>query len=244
MVVRARTNLGYAGGNNLGLSMARTASAAFTVIINPDASIDPDCIGRLVDVLESDPSVGLVSPAICYASSDLLWYGGSDIDRLSGTSYHLHEGSPLTSLSDHPHDTGRASGCMLALVPDRIQEAGLLDERYFLYYEEAEWSLRIRAQGLRIVVVPTAVAWHDVGHGIGGVNPTYQYYMTRNRLLLASQHGSRGAIGAVPFSLRDTAITMLAIARSNRTALLPCGLAILKGYLDFVRGRFGPHGSS
>jgi len=239
VVIRTGTNLGYAGGNNLGLSMASTASAGFTVVVNPDATIDPNCIGRLVDVLRSDPSIGLASPAICYASSNLLWYGGANINPITGSSYHLHEGSPLSSLSEHPCDTGRASGCILALAPDRIKEAGLLDEQYFLYYEEAEWSLRIRAHGLRIVLVPTAVAWHDVGHGSGGVSPTYQYYMTRNRLLLASQHGSHGALGALPVSLRDSAISLLAIARGSRTSLRSCGMAILQGYLDFVRRRFG-----
>ena len=73
---------------------------------------------------------------------------------------------------------------MMALMPDRVLGAGLLDERYFLFCEEVEWSARIREQGLRIVVEPAAVAWHDVRHGKGGANPTYQYYMTRNRFTL------------------------------------------------------------
>ena len=98
IVLRTGLNLGYTGGNNLGLSMANAEGTDVAVIINPDASIDPDCVGRLVDVLSSDPSVGLVSPAICYASSNLVWYGGSAIEPLSGASYLLHEGSPLPSL--------------------------------------------------------------------------------------------------------------------------------------------------
>ena len=242
IVMRTGINLGYAGGNNLALSMASAEGTDFAVIINPDASIDPDCIGRLINVLKFDPSVGLASPAICYASSDVVWYGGSVIDPLSATSYLLHEGSPLANLPDLPFNTGRACGCVMALVPGRIQGVGLLDERFFLYYEETEWSLRIRGQGLQIVVVPTAVAWHDVGHGTGGANPTYQYYMTRNRLLFASLYATRGALGALPLSLRDAAVTVLTMARRNRSALIPCGLAIIRGYLDFARGRFGQQG--
>jgi GT2 family glycosyltransferase len=239
IVVHSGANLGYAGGNNLGLSLAARAGAAFVVIVNPDATIEPECFNRLVELLRSDETIGLASPAICYASSDRLWYGGSDVDRTTGTAYHLREGMPLASLPKQPYDTGRASGCMLALVPERIKSVGLFDERYFLYYEEAEWSLRIHEHGLRIVVAPAAVAWHDVGHGTGGANPTYHYYMTRNRLLLASQHCDHGAIGALPRSLRDTLITLITLARQHRSALVSCGSAIFVGYIDFARRRLG-----
>ena len=239
IVVRSGSNLGYAGGNNLGLSLTAGAGAGFVVIVNPDATIEPDCVSRLVRPLRSDKAIGLASPAICYASTDRLWYGGSDIDRTTGAAYHLWEGRHLASMPEQPYETGRASGCVLALVPDRLRPVGFLDERYFLYYEEAEWSLRVRGHGLRIVVVPTAVAWHDIGHGTGGPNPTYHYYMTRNRLLLASQYCDHGAIGALPGSLRDALVTLVTLARKHPSALLSCTSAILGGYFDFARRRFG-----
>lgn len=239
IVVRSGSNLGYAGGNNLGLSLTAGAGAGFVVIVNPDATVEPDCVSRLAGSLRSDDAIGLASPAICYASTDRLWYGGSDVDLTTGAAYHLWEGRQLASMPEQPYETGRASGCVLALVPDRLRSVGFLDERYFLYYEEAEWSLRVREHGLRIVVVPAAVARHDIGHGAGGANPTYHYYMTRNRLLLASQCCDHGAIGALPGSLRDTLITLVTLTRTHRPALLSCTSAILGGYFDFARRRFG-----
>jgi GT2 family glycosyltransferase len=239
LLVRAGTNLGYAGGNNLGMSLASTAGAEFIVIVNPDATMDPNCIRALVDVLRSDATVGLASPAICYARSDRLWYAGSEIDPGSAATYHLHEGAPLASLPAEPYETGRASGCALALAPRRLCGIGLLDERYFLYFEEAEWSIRVKEHGLRIVVVPRAVASHDVGHGSGGNNSTYHYYMTRNRLLMASQHGTHGWIGALPGTLRNSIVTLVSLARSQRDAFFPCAQAIVHGYIDFARHRFG-----
>ena len=239
VVVRTGENLGYAGGNNRGLSVGVAAKADIAVVVNPDATTDASCIARLVEVLDSDRTIGLASPAICYEESDLIWYGGSDIDRRSGSTYHLHEGEPLADLPDAPYDTGRANGCVLALVPGRLAPIGMLDERYFLYYEEADWSVRVREHDLRVVVVPTAVAWHDVGHGSGGATPTYQYYMTRNRLLFSSAHGTHGALGAVPGTVRDSLVTLFALVRHNRRALGPCALAMLAGYVDFVRGHFG-----
>ncbi len=239
MLVRTGTNLGYAGANNLGIELADSAGAGFVIIVNPDTTLEPNCIGQLVEILSADVSVGLASPAICYAGSNRIWYGGSNINLVSATAYHLHEGEPLSSLPSSPYSTGRASGCVLAVVPGRLRDVGLLDERYFLYYEETDWSIRVKEHGLRIVVVPSAVARHDVGHGSGAANPTYQYYMTRNRLLLASLHGTRGATGALPGVFLTTVINLFVLARSHKKELLPCLFAIGNGYADFARGRFG-----
>src|SRR5665213_329236 len=161
LLVRSATNLGYAGGNNLGLSLASTAGAEFAVIVNPDATMEPNCIRNLVDVIRSDSTIGLASPAIHYAGSDRIWYAGSEVHPVSAAANHLHEGAPLARLSASPYETGRASGCVLALALGRLNDVGLLDERYFLYYEEAEWSIRVREHGLRIVVVPKTLASHD-----------------------------------------------------------------------------------
>jgi GT2 family glycosyltransferase len=239
LVIRTGENLGYAGANNLGLSLAQASGADFAVIINPDATLDTECIERLVGVLRSDERIGMVSPAICYASSDVLWYGGSDINPSNGSAYHLHEGEPRDILPSEPYDTGRASGCVLAVAPERIESVGLLDERYFLYYEEADWSLRIRNYGLRIVVVPHAVAWHDVGHGSGAISTTHHYYMTRNRLLFVAEHGERGVRAALPRSLTDSLISLSVVLRDRPSLFLPCARATLRGYTDYVRGRFG-----
>jgi GT2 family glycosyltransferase len=239
-LAKSSENLGYAGGNNVGLSIAREAEADVAFLVNPDATVHPRCLEELARCLADTPSAGLVSPAICYSGSDRLWYAGSDFDAVTCTAYHLNEGEPYHSLPDPPFDTGRASGCVLGFRLDVVDRMGALDERYFLYYEEAEWSLRMRRGGLRIVVVPSARAWHDAGHGQGGVSRTYQYYMTRNRLLIAKQHGNRGVRGAIPSSIRDSLVTLRSIARDEPSSFWPCLRAMASGYVDFLRGRFGP----
>jgi GT2 family glycosyltransferase len=240
VVVRTGANLGYSGGNNRGIAIATEAGADVCVLLNPDAHVSPNCIEILANTVGSDASIGLVSPVICYQDSNRVWYGGSDIDASTGSTHHLFEGDEWGALPSAPFETGRVSGCVMAFAAMRIREFGYLDERYFLYYEEAEWSLRLRNSGLRIVVVPTAVAWHDAGHGSGGISPVYQYYMTRNRLLLASEYGEFGARGALLSSARATVVNLLGLWKRRDPALAPCMSAIASGYLDFARNRFGP----
>jgi GT2 family glycosyltransferase len=232
-------NLGYAGGNNLGMRIAQDAHADFVVLVNPDAVLALNCIEELVSVLELNPQVGLVCPVICHASTDTVWYAGSDVNDISGSVYHLHQGTEVNLLPSDPFVTGRANGCVIGLCLDRLSEVGFLDERYFLYYEEAEWSLRVRKFGLTVMVVPQARAWHDAGHGMGGASPTYQYYMARNRLLFVSQHGTRGVRAALPQAAKDTALTLLHVAQHHRSRLWPCTYAAISGYFDFFRGRVG-----
>jgi GT2 family glycosyltransferase len=237
--VETGANLGYAGGNNVGLEVARAAGADVVFLINPDATVDPGCLEALVPLLIAGDAVGMVSPAICYSGSDRIWYGGADFDPVRCTTYHLNEGRACTSIGKAPFETVRASGCVLGVRSDVVEQIGYLDERYFLYYEETEWSLRMRRAGLRIVVVPLARAWHDTGHGRGSATATYQYYMTRNRLLIAKEYGKRGLRGVLSASVRDSAITLLATARKARSSFWPCVSAVAHGYVDGLRGKVG-----
>ncbi len=232
-------NCGYAGGNNIGLRIALAADADFAVIVNPDAILDPQCIMELMEVIRSSATVGLVSPAICYASTNTIWYAGADVDNMTGSSPHLYEGTSYRNLPVDPFETGRANGCVLALRLKHVTEIGLLDERYFLYFEEVEWSLRMREHGLQNMVAPKARAWHDVGHGLGDKNPIYQYYMTRNRMLIVSQYGAGGVRAAIPRMLKESLQNLWGLVRERPSSFVSCGNAIASGYIDFYRGRFG-----
>lgn len=240
LVVHSGWNRGYAGGNNMGLSIARDAGADVAFLINPDATVEPSCLEDMATCLLTVPNVGIVSPAILYAGSESVWYAGSHVDPATCRTFHVGEGEAPDSLPVRAYETGRCSGCVLGVAIHTFEDVGPLDERYFLYYEEAEWSLRIRKFGFRIIVEPHARASHDVGHGIGGASSTYLYYMTRNRLLLADEYGSGGVRHALFASILDTVLSLVRIARNQPKSLYSCGVAAAKGYVDFIRKRFGP----
>ena len=238
-VLDTGSNLGYAGGNNIGIDVAIEAGANLVILMNPDATVAPDCIERLHQILDSSDQIGMVSPSICYESTDIVWYGGSDVNLISGSSDHVCQGVAWTSLPSEPYATDRGSGCVLGLPIRAISEVGLFDERYFLYYEETELSARMRERGFTVKVVPQARAWHDVGHGNRSTNPIPHYYMTRNRLLFASRYCRFGFIGALPFSLKDSLMTLRMVHREDATAFRSCARALLDGYRDFLARRFG-----
>jgi GT2 family glycosyltransferase len=236
IVIETGSNLGYAGGNNLGLRYAADNNYEFALIANPDCTFSKDCVPGLVSALVAHPNVAAASPVIFRADGTTVWYAGADLDVRRGTSQHVIE-VPSPSGPDIVM-TKRANGCAMVVRLTAIKRIGNFDERYFLYYEEAEWCARCADAGLDIVVVPTSVAFHDVGHGIGGMSDSYLYYMTRNRLILIQQYGGH-VLPALPYCFYTSFQSISPVMRTSiRLGIIRTG-AIMKGYVDFLRGRAG-----
>jgi GT2 family glycosyltransferase len=178
-------NLGYAGGNNVGINIARSRAYEFCVLVNPDVVLRRDCLELLLAAFPNSEKlgiIGLASPLILRSGSDDWWYGGSAVKILSGESDLFLAG---VERGGQPVLTDRPSGAVMMIRLDAITGYGDLDERFYLYYEETEWSVRLKRYGVQSIIVPRAEAEHDPGHGRGGSSSVYQYYMTRNRLLFA-----------------------------------------------------------
>ena len=126
----------------------------------------------------------------------------------------------------------------MMLPRERAPNGRPTDERYFLYYEETDWSLRCRAAGFEIAVVPSASAFHDLGHGSGGSSEAYQYYMTRNRLLFVKTYEG-SVLYALPFCLYTSLYNLARVAVRSPTKAFAFVGSIAKGYLDYVFGRVG-----
>jgi GT2 family glycosyltransferase len=237
VVIETGANLGYAGANNVGLRYAQAEGYEAALIANPDCTFDRDCVPTLIAALGEDQDLVAVSPVILRADRRTIWYAGAGLDVRLGKSDHVIQ-VPSPSPGSNIVLTGRANGCAMLVRLSLLGSVGYLDERYFLYYEEAEWCARCSEAGLKVAVVPTATAYHDVGHGTAGKSQWYYYYMTRNRLLLVKQHNGR-VRWALPLclysSLRDLSFAMKGSLRQGIVQLGP----IAKGYVDFVLGRSG-----
>jgi hypothetical protein len=236
-LIRSHANLGYAGGNNVGLSFAGTSSYEFIFILNPDCTIERECVARLVSALRSAPAVGAVSPVITRRQSGGIWWAGATVDAITGDCQHIQEvrfepgGAKLI-------DSAMISGAAFMCRWPAVARTGLMDEQFFLYFEETDWSFRLHANGYSTACLPLHLVVHDVGHGTGHLSDTYQYYMTRNRLLFVRKWG-RGVCRALPSCVQASFETLRdAWGRSPRLALYLAG-PIGKGYLDYFLGRFG-----
>ena len=240
IVLQTGANLGFAGGNNVGLRYARDHDYVYALVANPDCTFDSGCVPALVRALEARPDVAIVSPIIFEADRRTVWYSGAEVDVRTGSSYHLID-LPSPTSTEEIRMTSRASGCAMLVRTDALGTVGLLDERYFLYYEETDLSLRCSLRDLLIAVVPSAVAFHDAGHGAAARSESYQYYMTRNRLLLVRQYSGRIA-PALPHCLYTSLHDLFIALRSSPVQGFVQLGAIVKGYVDYARGRDGRQG--
>jgi GT2 family glycosyltransferase len=186
-IVRNTKNLGYGGGNNSGLRLAIAEGAAYVLLLNNDVVVAPDMVSRLVMAVEGDSRIVMATPTVFYYDRprEVYWDGGS-IDWETGWVSHCSEGLVVEGES---RKSEWLDGCSLLIRGSAISDIGLLDERYFLYFEDAEWSVRAARRGWLNAVVLTAQAWHKVSRSTGGREvPAVRFYYARNRYLFMRSH--------------------------------------------------------
>ncbi|HEX7574214.1 MAG TPA: glycosyltransferase family 2 protein [Bacteroidota bacterium] len=163
------SNLRYAGGNNAGIRFALEKGAEQIMLLNNDTTVDPAFLGAMTRTLQSSPGTGIVAPKILYAADPgRLWYAGGEISFWTGTMRHRGIREPDDGRFDIPHETGYASGCCLLAKRSTVERIGLLDEAYFMYSEDADWCMRARRAGFRVMYEPRARVWHKVSVSAGG----------------------------------------------------------------------------
>jgi len=163
------TNLRYAGGNNAGIRLALEKGADQIMLLNNDTTVDPEFLGALTDTLQLSADTGIVAPKILYsAKPGCVWYAGGEISFWTGTMHHRGIRENDDGRFDLPCETGYASGCCLLAKKSTVERIGLLDESYFMYSEDADWCMRARRAGFRIMYEPRARIWHKVSVSAGG----------------------------------------------------------------------------
>jgi GT2 family glycosyltransferase len=183
-VLGNKANLGYAGGSNRGIQYAMDCGAAYILLVNNDTIIADDMIQILVDVVETDPAIGIAGPAIFhYDSRDRLWYLGHQESRWLPVPRPLWPTAGSRSM-----EVDYLSGCGMLIRRALVQDVGLLDERYFMYYEDADFCRRARKAGYRVVAVPKARMWHKVSRSSRKDLSGIAYIRTRNRMVFYQRH--------------------------------------------------------
>lgn len=238
-LIRSESNTGFSGGYNRGIKEALARGADYILIINNDTVVDPDMIKNLIAVLDSKPQIGMTTPKIYFAkghefhkdrySKDELgkvfWYAGGSTDWNNVMS--IHRG--IDEVDHGQYDTTQpvefASGCCMLFKREVLEKIGLLDDRYFLYYEDADLNERVKRAGYKIYYVPSAVLVHVNAASTGGAgNVLHDYFLTRNKMLFGMTYAP----------LR----TKLALIRES-IRLLRSGRPFQKlGIRDFYSGRF------
>jgi len=185
--IRSEQNLGFAGGNNLGF---RHASGVYLFFLNNDTYVKDDSISYLLDVMKDKPMLGGVSPKILFADRDggIQFAGYTPLRRITLRNRLIGYREKDAGQYDTFCPTPYLHGAAMLVRREAIEKAGLMPEIYFLYYEELDWSLRLRHAGYELEYNPCAVVYHQESSSTGHDSPLKAYYMTRNRLLFAKRN--------------------------------------------------------
>ena len=185
--IRSERNLGFAGGNNLAMGAAR---GEYLFFINNDTEFGSDILSRMVDLLSQFQCVGMLCPTIHYHDQpEKIQYAGfTALDKITGRNNCLTKAEPGPagmSLTHYAHGAAM-------LVPRRvIDQIGQMPENYFLYYEELDWSERIRRAGYKIAVDTQSAFYHKESQSVETLSDLKSYLLTRNRILFMRKYSSR-----------------------------------------------------
>lgn len=181
--IRSEKNLGFAGGNNLGVKVAK---GDYLFFVNNDTVFTENLVATLVQTLEQHPQVGMVSPKLLYYDQpDMLQYAGyTDMNYFTARNACI--GQYETDQGQYDHlvgKTGFAHGAAMMVKREAIDKAGLMAENFFLYYEELDWCDRIKRAGFEVWVNMKACIYHKESISVGKQSALKEYFMNRNRIL-------------------------------------------------------------
>ncbi len=228
-------NRRFAGGNNAGVKRALAAGASAVMLLNNDTVCDPGLIEHLLLALEQDPRAGAAGPLIYFGPpSPVIWYAGATCDTALGLASHRGLRTRDAGQYRAVESTGYLTGCCLLARRECWEQVGLLDERYFIYAEDADWSLRARAAGWTLLFVPTARLWHKVSASSGAQSPWKIYQRLRGNLRLFSTHarGLARLTWAPAFLVQQAVLFAWLLARGQAAA----AMAVPRALLDAMAG--------
>jgi len=233
-VIQSGSNLGFAGGNNRGIQRAREFGAQFIWLLNNDAVTDPKALTMLVEAMRDDPGAGIAGSKILYYDEpQRIWFAGGMWEK--GKLHWRQRGA--NQLDEGQYDevceVGSVSGCSMLVRSTAIDKMGLMDESYFLYWEDTEWCARARSNGYRVLFVPGAQVWHKVSSSTRPGSSSQYYYFSRNGSFFLSQY-DRWLLPL--FAIYNILFGLKSLFAGNRQPLQ----GLLRGSRDFIRGRRGP----
>lgn len=239
-VIRNRQNTGFTGGMNTGIKYALEEGFDFVATINNDTVFDKNFLVEIAKSLGNTEGLGILSPKIYfYPGSEfhydrykenergkVIWFAGGKLDKDNFLPSHRGVDEVDHGQYDDRKQMDFSTGCCMIFPKNSLKTAGYFDEKYFLYYEDVDLSLRMRAKNLDLKFVPQAIIWHKNAKSAGGAGSGLQdYYTTRNRVLVALRYGGSRLKFAI---LREGFLLFLKGRKWQKI-----------GFRDFLLGKFG-----
>ncbi len=163
------TNLGFAGGNNIGIDRALDGGADYVLLLNNDTVVDPGMVGHLAGLLDEQPEAGIAGPKIYYHNPpDQIWFAGGEVFPARATARHIGIREKDTGQYDTLKETDYITGCALMARRELYETIGKLDPVYMAYFEDTDFCMRARLAGFKVYYVPAGKVWHKISASTGG----------------------------------------------------------------------------
>ncbi len=246
-VLRLKKNLGFCGGCNAGMQNALDENADYILLLNNDTLLAPDLIGKLVSNYGELENPGAISPVILnFPEKEKVWFSMARWEthwKRGEAEFRLSYNEKYDDIrSKRPYETEFACGCCLFVSAKVVKEVGLFDERYFAFYDEAEWCARMKKKGFISYVIPSAYMYHKIGGSTPNLVMTY--LLSRNRLLWMAEYLPFGKkLKSWPCLLKELFWHWLNVLgffrKEKRHVSKQQSRAFLRGWKDYLLGRFG-----
>lgn len=238
-LIKSSINLGFSGGNNIGIGKALSKNADYIFLLNNDTTVAHNTISDLLKPMTEDVNIGIAGPKIYFAHGfeyhkerynkkevgRVIWYGGGLIDWDNVILSHRGVDEVDAGQFDEHGETGFVSGCAMMVKSDVFKKAGVFDGNYFLYLEDADLCMRAKKAGFKVFYEPASFLWHKNAASSGKPgSDLHVYYQTRNRLYFGMKYaGLRTKLALLKEAIRN--------ARKNAIAK--------KAMFDFLTFKMG-----
>ncbi len=234
--IKSDKNLGFAGGNNLGI---KAAKGKYLFIINNDTIFKNFNVQPLIGRLESSKTIGIACPKIRFAWSNnpIQFAGYTPLSKITVRNQAIGFGEEDYGQYEKAHPTPYAHGAAMLIKREAIEKVGLMPECYFLYYEELDWSMMFTRAGYEVWYEPASTIYHKESQSTGNNSPLRTFYITRNRLLLVKRNWS-GISKYISYSYLIAIVALRDILKYTLKGKFQLVKAIIKGIFDFQCSMF------
>ena len=231
-VIRSSQNLGFAGGNNLGI---KESKGKYILLINNDTYFKEYNIDALIKRLEDSAKIGIVCPKIKFAwgNHPIQFAGYTPLSKITVRNQAIGFGEEDHSQYDTAHPTPYAHGAAMLIKREALEKVGLMPECFFLYYEELDWSMMFTRAGFEIWYDPACTVYHKESQTTGQNSPLRTYYIVRNRLLLVKRNWC-GITKYLSYAYLFGIVGLRDICKNAITGKWDMLKATLRGICDFL----------
>lgn len=231
-VIRSNTNLGFAGGNNLGINAAK---GKYLYLVNNDTEFKNFNIQSLIERIESSDNIGIVCPKILFWGQPrpIQFAGYTSLSKITMRNKCIGFGEQDNGQYNMAHPTPYAHGAAMFIKRNAIEKAGLMPEDYFLYYEELDWSIIFKRAGYEIWYEPASEIFHKESSTTGQNSPIRTFYITRNRLLFIKRN-SKGIYKLLSYIYIICIVAARDVIKHTMSRRTDLACATFHGIADFL----------